>query len=180
MDTQTKLKKKLEYPTTRDGYAKSLSASNCEEILSHLDQFGLAVIRILSDEECSKTADAFFKESNELQRPGATNKVSMDPLTWGDENWPSKSHFLVRRRPTIALAPTLVRTHPKIHQVFATIFDTEDLQSSIDRWGVMRGTLNIPTRQKDGTISLEDHPEWRQYLRLHWDMNPWAYIEKKR
>ena len=169
---------RLAYPITPDGYAESISASNGEEILARLDRFGLVAVPILSAEERAKTLKAFFRESNEQQRPCATEKLSMDPLTWGDENWPNSSHFLVRRRPTVALEPTLVRTNPKIQQVFATIFGTDKLQTSIDRWGVMRGTVNIPTRQEDGTIIRKDRPEWRQNLRLHWDMNPWAYVEE--
>jgi Phytanoyl-CoA dioxygenase (PhyH) len=183
MNEQMKMKelKQILYPITKDGYAESVASSDGQEITSRLDRFGLVAVRILNEAECSRTVEAFFKESNEQQRPGATSQLSMDPLTWGNENWPNNSHFLVRRRPSIGLAPTLVRTHPKIKEVFATIFGTDDLQTSIDRWGVMRGTVNIPTCQQDdnGTIVLQDHPEWRQHLRLHWDMNPWAsYIDE--
>lgn len=174
--------KETKYPISADGYAEAVNASDQQEILSRLDQFGLVVVPVLSSDECSQTLASFFKESNEQQRPGATRKLSMDPLTWGNENWPNKSHFLVRRRPSIGLEPTRVRTHPTIHKVFATIFGTERLQTSIDRWGVMRGTVNIPTQvTEDGKIPcLQDHPEWRQHLRLHWDMNPWAYVMDKR
>mmetsp|Transcript_2813 Transcript_2813/g.6150 ORF Transcript_2813/g.6150 Transcript_2813/m.6150 type:complete len:194 (+) Transcript_2813:514-1095(+) len=41
----------------------------------------------------------------------------------------------------------------------------------------MRGTVDVPTKQEDGSIVLQDHPQWRQHLGLHWDMNPWAYIK---
>lgn len=167
------------YPITPEGYAETVDVSDAQEILSRLDRFGLVVVPILSEEERSQTLEAFFRECNQQQRPVATQKVSLDPLTWGDENWPDKSHFLIRRRPSIALEATLVRTHPLVHQVFATIFGTAELQTTIDRWGVMRGTEDIPTRQKDGTVVLKDHPEWRQNLKLHWDMNPWAYIAAK-
>jgi Phytanoyl-CoA dioxygenase (PhyH) len=181
MNVQTKKLKQILYPMTKDGYAESVSSFDGQEIALRLDRFGLVAVRILNEDECSRTLDAFLEESNEQQRPGATSKLSMDPLTWGSENWPNKSHFLVRRRPSIGWAPTLVRTHPKIREVFATIFGTDDLQSSIDRWGVMPGTVNIPTRQDDDNetiISLQDHPEWRQHLRLHWDMNPWACMDE--
>ena len=166
----------IQYPLTSEGYAHSINPECEEMILSHLQTYGLVVVPVLSGSECTETLQAFFKESNVQQRPVATEKLSLDPRTWGSTNWPNKSHFLVRRRPTISLEATLVRTHPVIHRVFAAIFGTDQLQTSIDRWGVMRGTVNIPTRQGDGTIVPQDHPEWRQNLRLHWDMNPWAYI----
>mmetsp|Transcript_30877 Transcript_30877/g.46881 ORF Transcript_30877/g.46881 Transcript_30877/m.46881 type:complete len:380 (-) Transcript_30877:103-1242(-) len=177
---KTKQLKALTYPITSEGYAESVDPTNEKEILGKLNQFGLVVVPVLSKQERLKTLEAFFQESNEQQRPVATQKLSLDPITWGDHNWPAKTHFLVRRRPTIGLEPTLVRTHPIVHQVFTTIFGTEKLQTSIDRWGVMRGTRNIPTQQKDGTFAEEDHPEWRQNLKLHWDMNPWAYNKGQR
>lgn len=169
-----------EYPITKDGYAESVSPFDEDEILHRLDLFGLVVVPVLSLQEQTAVLDAFFKESNEQQRPVATHKLSLDdPLTWEDRNWPNKSHFLVRRRPTIGLEPTFVRTHPTIHQVFTTIFGTDELQTSIDRWGVMRGTVDIPTLQVDGSLALKERPEWRQNLGLHWDMNPWAYVGEK-
>lgn len=175
----THTKRKLQYPITQDGYAESVNPFDEGEIMRRLDIFGLVVVPVLSFEERSATIEAFFKESNSQQRPVATHKLSRDPLSWGDNNWPKNGHFLIRRRPTVGLEPTLVRTHPTVHQVFTTIFGTDRLQTSIDRWGVMRGTMNIPTLQADGTVALKDHPEWRQNLRLHWDMNPWAYIGEK-
>lgn len=176
---KTKNLKRLQYPISKYGYAEVVNPADQKEILYRLDQFGVVVVPVLSPEEQSQLLDSFFKESNEQQRPGATHKLSIDPITWGSENWPSKSHFLVRRRPTVAFEPTITRTHPIVHQVFATIFGTDKLLTSIDRWGVMRGTVDIPTEFIDGSIIKRDYPEWRQNLRLHWDMNPWAYIEEK-
>ena len=46
--------------------------------------------------------------------------------------------------------------------------------SSIDRFGIMRGTVDVPTQQADGSVRLENQPQWRQNLVLHWDMNPWS------
>ena len=44
--------------------------------------------------------------------------------------------------------------------------------SSIDRFGILRGTVDVPTQQADGSVRLENQPQWRQNLVLHWDMNP--------
>lgn len=178
-ETKTKHVERLQHPIAKDGYAESIGPTNEKEILHRLDRFGLVVVPVLSPQEKLQLLDAFFQEANEQQRPVATHKLSLDPLSWDNHNWPNKSHFLVRRRPTIALEATLLRTHPIIHQVFTTIFGTDKLVTSIDRWGVMRGTIGIPTEQPDGSVTLEDHPEWRQNLKLHWDMNPWAYMIEK-
>mmetsp|Transcript_2813 Transcript_2813/g.6151 ORF Transcript_2813/g.6151 Transcript_2813/m.6151 type:complete len:107 (+) Transcript_2813:97-417(+) len=95
--------KKLRYPiSTDDGYAVSIKLSDVGQIVEHLDQYGLVFIEaVLSPTEKAQTLEAFFQESNEQQRPTATRKLSLDPLSWDDDNWPNKSHFLVQRRPTI-------------------------------------------------------------------------------
>ena len=172
-DTVNKFER-LQYPSTKDGYAESVNPADDKEILHRLDKFGLVVVPLLSTDEQSRLLDSFFHESNKQQRPGATHKLSLDPLTHGNQNWPAKSHFLVKRRPTIAFEPTLTRTHPLVHKVFTTIFGTDKLVSSIDRFGIMRGTVDVPTQQADGSVRLENQPQWRQNLVLHWDMNPWS------
>mmetsp|Transcript_14464 Transcript_14464/g.21317 ORF Transcript_14464/g.21317 Transcript_14464/m.21317 type:complete len:340 (+) Transcript_14464:16-1035(+) len=170
---------KLRYPIAWDGYAETVDSTATEEIQHYLDRFGMVVIPILSAEEQSLLLDAFFEEFNEQQRSSATHKLSLDPLTWGSQNWPSTGPFLCQR-PALGLQPTLVRTHPVIRQVFANIFGTDELVTSIDRWGAMRGSVGVPTQQEDGSISYQDHPEWRKNLELHWDMNPFAYAQEKK
>ena len=93
-DTVNKFER-LQYPSTKDGYAESVNPADDKEILHRLDKFGLVVVPVLSTDEQSRLLDSFFHESNTQQRPGATHKLSLDPLTHGNQNWPAKSHFLV-------------------------------------------------------------------------------------
>jgi hypothetical protein len=63
------------------------------------------------------------------------------------------------------------RTHPNVYQVFQSIFNTEKLWSSIDRWGIMRGTKNLAIKKSNS--------DQVSYVRLltrlaftHWEFDP--------
>jgi len=79
-----------------------------------------------------------------------------------------------------------------MYEVFRNIFNKNDLWVSIDRYGIMRPTKNVPSNcilSTDGEIPRSnveisfqheclDHPEWKTLQSwLHWDLNPWIWTK---
>jgi len=53
------------------------------------------------------------------------------------------------------------------------------LWSSIDNWGLMRGTRNLNFSDSNSEEhELVDRVDWKQNLKNHWDVNPWVYTEQ--
>jgi len=50
------------------------------------------------------------------------------------------------------------------------------LWCNIDKWGVMRGTKDLPIRDESGNITIMDMPKWKYCLKPHWDLNPWCHV----
>jgi len=46
---------------------------------------------------------------------------------------------------------------------------------SVPKWGIFRGTKDLPFKNKFGDITYMDRPDWRHQLRPHWDLNPWIH-----
>jgi hypothetical protein len=79
------------------------------------------------------------------------------------------------------------RQNPNIYGVFANIMRRKDLWVSVDRYGSMRPTKNVPKGRLENTkITVEvtsatsetiDHPEWKTMaIWTHWDLNPCTSI----
>jgi len=72
---------------------------------------------------------------------------------------------------------------------FRLFTEKKQLWVSLDRMGIMRPTVNVPTgklvptefrtsadAKENPTLPLVDYPQWKtQKLWLHWDLNPWAW-----
>jgi len=63
----------------------------------------------------------------------------------------------------------------KFFQIFIM---KKKLLCSIDKWGLLRGTKNLKFINEDGNIVIQDRPEWFYELKMHWDLNPWLYVEE--
>jgi len=67
------------------------------------------------------------------------------------------------------------RMNSKIRKIFSVLFNGEQTWSSIDNYGVMRGSVNVIGG--DGLMH-DDRPDWRYELKPHWDLNPWQYVHE--
>mmetsp|Transcript_5667 Transcript_5667/g.6147 ORF Transcript_5667/g.6147 Transcript_5667/m.6147 type:complete len:368 (+) Transcript_5667:163-1266(+) len=163
------------YPTTEDGYVQSFAPEEPEKYLPCLKKYGIVVIRVLNAQECLDSQTALFEDANSSAPRQHVKLDQHDPNTWEPENWPSRRKFLLSR---LALHPIAFRNrfHPNVYRVFCNIYKRQDLWTSIDNWGVMRGTKNLKFKDPDtGEIVTKDRDEWRYNLKLHWDLNPWKY-----
>jgi hypothetical protein len=151
----------LKYPLDRDGFAIPI---NIEDLCDIMDTYNMAVIQVLDDEECETTVNAMWEEMN------VTNKLDKDDSrTWENENWPTpNSRFLSNNYATHEIV-FRNSVHPKVVEVFSTLFGTDDLITTIDNWGIKRGThFDWGTRY-----------EWRDdSLRLHWDVDIYNYVPR--
>ncbi|KAL6078392.1 Sodium channel protein type 8 subunit alpha [Balamuthia mandrillaris] len=182
------------YPSSPDGYLRSFEPEESQEYLAMLRKYGFCIVRVLSAEECRETVDALFLDVNHLyrtkrlqpQKPKGEQqkeeeeeeKVEKDdPTTWQTKRWPSGRKFLFDA-PTFAAKAFENRTSENVYKTFCSIYEgREQLWCSIDKWGVARGTTALPWRHEDGTSTLVDKPEWGWDLKLHWDLNPWVYVD---
>lgn len=83
------------YP--RDGdYMVAYEIEDEKKWLPVLERYGVVVLRAFSEDRCDATVRSLFDEMNCMQRPCArvSELKKSDPLTWVDENWPSKRRFL--------------------------------------------------------------------------------------
>jgi hypothetical protein len=181
LSERTKDLKKLikSVPRDDDGFCVSFDVDDQDEWAPFMSEYGFVVIRILSQQECSQTISEFFDEANSRPRPDATPRsvpLSLtDPTSWESENWPTgRSRFLVDF-PAVSPQALRNRTHPRLYQFFSALLRRRELFASIDAWGVMRGTRIVDVNAPSGYV---EHPEWRQNLTPHWDVNPWTYVQE--
>ncbi len=142
----------------------------------------MVVVRVLSAEVCRRTVDAMFDDINaEARRKkcGSGEVSPSDPATWHAAHWPSRSKFLIRR-PAFHPQAFSNRTCDALYTVFRHLWNEERLQVTIDNWGVVRGTRQIPVvNPKTGQTTREDRPKWGAGLRPHWDYNPWLFAKEQ-
>jgi len=151
------------FPATSDNYS---------DIKETLDEYGLCIVQLLSPEECKQSIEAMQQEVRSTAPKAKCPVDFSDSRTWDDKNWPSKSRHLLQDVAMHAQA-FQNRTREDLYELFSYLFDGErKLWTSIDRWGVLRGTKDIV--MPDGSIK-RDIAKWRHNLELHVDVNPWTY-----
>jgi len=121
--------------------------------------------------------DEFWQDA--VSRPHSFQKMPVtrnNPMSWENENWPSKSKFLMNY---LALGQCAFnnRTNENIYKVFCEIFGETKLWCSIDKWGFMRATKDLLWLDDEGRPCKIDRPDWRKSLLPHWDCNPWVYVQ---
>jgi len=62
-----------------------------------------------------------------------------------------------------------------MYKIWCNIFKETKLWCSIDKFGIFRGTINLPFKDENENIKLIERPDWRFNLKPHWDINPWVY-----
>lgn len=97
-----------------------------------------------------------------------------------DQNWPAPTSRFLTQTMAIDQKAWDNRTHPNIYRAFSKILNTPHLYSTVDRWGIMRGTKNLAFQQGDATtdaeVQYQDRLEWQNTLSVHWDWNPWLLV----
>ncbi|MFN3198291.1 MAG: phytanoyl-CoA dioxygenase family protein [Bradymonadia bacterium] len=156
------------YPVDSDGFAESFEVENPDGYREALRRHGCVVIRLFEPERCEATIKAMFEEINAA---GAAAGVPQaidpnDPSTWSTENWPSSTKFLIDD-PALHAQAFHNRLDPRVHTLFTHLWGDERLQTSIDNWGVQRGTL-----------APGASPRWGAGLKPHWDYNPWLFVDE--
>ncbi|PRP81536.1 hypothetical protein PROFUN_10898 [Planoprotostelium fungivorum] len=167
-------------PKDEEGFVQSFNIDQEAEYMAFFDKYGFVVVNgILNQEDIAASVEEVWNQI-ESQTWGFENKKvdRNDPNTWGDDLWPSAVRKLGILGDSEAIGPMAWknRQNPRLYQVYKTLMQTERLWVSVDRWGVMRPTVNVPT-QKDGETILEDKPSWKSAaVWLHWDLNPWNWL----
>eukprot|EP01089_Gocevia_fonbrunei_P007539 TRINITY_DN1870_c0_g1_i3.p1 TRINITY_DN1870_c0_g1~~TRINITY_DN1870_c0_g1_i3.p1 ORF type:complete len:277 (-),score=49.23 TRINITY_DN1870_c0_g1_i3:64-894(-) len=71
------------------------------------------------------------------------------------------------------------RQHPNVYKAYSAILQTPKLLVSLDRYGFMRPTTQIPFKKilnGEETIIKKDRPDWKTAEKwFHWDLNPWVW-----
>ncbi len=166
------------YPIDSEGFALSFSPEEAKKYCQTLNEYGLVVVRVLDEKTCQTTICAILEEVNKM--PASSQKkrdISLDPGSWSDHNWPEGFKFLLPRRAFHQQA-FQNRTHKNIYKVFSEIWQETRLRTSIDYWGIVRGTTDLNMGEVNGEPYFENHPEWSEHLPPHWDYNPWLFLDE--
>jgi hypothetical protein len=189
-------------PHDEEGFVVSFSVDEPESITSFYDTFGFVVIQnCISDEqaatayceawdiieECSKALygrdlerenakpskfKGFLKKKTSLPAPVNRN----NPDTW-IHYWPFRSggRGLLGNGVISTPAAWDNRQAENLYKAFTTIFKTNELLVSCDRYGFMRPTKNIAF-----SSGVESKPDWAtEESWVHWDLNPWFWTGVK-
>ena len=160
MSTTESIKNILYYPLDSDGFA--VSFTDQKDWIDIMKKYNVLVVPILNDDEC----DVLSKDMWDTMGP----QVTKDPSTWEDMNWPSPDHPSLNNNYIYTEKAFATRTHPKLVEVFETLYGTCDLLTTIDFYGIKRATIFESGERKD----------WRNKpLRLHWDCDVTKYVIEK-
>jgi ectoine hydroxylase-related dioxygenase (phytanoyl-CoA dioxygenase family) len=163
------------YPVEDDGYTKAYRVDNEDEkelqqAIEAFERYGVVVIHVMQEEQCDKLFDAFWEEANLMADENKVQQIAKldknDPSTWETENWSTGGKFLMYRH-ALHEEAFKARVNPNVVKFWRAIYGgTEKLWTSIDHWGIMRGTV-FPDGSNRG--------DWRHNLKLHWDINPYRH-----
>jgi hypothetical protein len=152
----------LRYPINSEGYAEAVCRGN---IVDTMNKYGVVVIQVLSADECIKTETALWKENGDRLRAD-------DYTTWENENWPSPAHPFLSDKYALHEQAFRNRVNPKVVDAFIQLYKTDDLLTTVDFWGIKRGTVFGPDEQRI---------DWRpKPLKLHWDVDLITYNKQKK
>mmetsp|Transcript_56546 Transcript_56546/g.84050 ORF Transcript_56546/g.84050 Transcript_56546/m.84050 type:complete len:410 (+) Transcript_56546:124-1353(+) len=165
------------YPTDdKDGFAVSLMPGEAEKQRSFLNTYGLCAIKVLTDDECTRTIEAFEDDVNAQQNPStATDQLDLsDSRTWETRNFPGGARGAKFLMPALTLCRAAFqnRVNDAVYTSFVNIYGHEDLVCSLDCFGFQRGTEDISTEMGSS------RPDWRWKLPIHWHVNPWEHEVK--
>jgi len=136
----------------------------------------------LNKEQCNAAIEEIWEYIKLFTKDGGVKIDREDPTTWTNDSWPEPSILgILGNEPTFKKVSWEIRQNPRVYQPFADIMGIKELWASIDRYGIMRPTRNVPTKKiEDGKeiIKREDRLEWKTFSSwLHWDLNPWHWTK---
>lgn len=151
---------KIEYPIDSEGYAESFD--DPKDWINIMKKYNVLVVPILNNEECDELEEDMWKSVGP--------KVTKDPTTWENKNWPNPNHpFLIDQYATSKTA-FKYRTHGKLERVFTELYNTKDVITTIDFYGIKRATI-LPE-------PIGERKDWRMKpLKLHWDCYVNEYVQ---
>jgi hypothetical protein len=130
-----------------------------------MEKYGIVVIKVLSPDECIKTEEALWNENGDRLKAD-------DYTTWENENWPSPGHPFLSNKYALHEQAFRNRVNSKVVNAFTQLYKTNDLLTTIDFWGIKRGTVFGPGEQRI---------DWRpKPLKLHWDVDLTVYNQQKK
>ncbi|KAL6041506.1 Phytanoyl-CoA dioxygenase [Balamuthia mandrillaris] len=181
-------------PLDEEGYVHSFSLDDDPQaLLDFFQEFGFVVVdNVLDPEDCDRTIDEIWQlVSNSF--PGLEKE---DPHSW--ERLGKGGAGIVGMDIVDGVMAWTNRQNANLYKAFSLVLGTKKLMVSMDRYGMMRPTKNIPfpSRQEEGTeekgkkkeeekeeadkeggLRREDRPEWKtRSAWVHWDLNPWGWF----
>jgi len=155
-----------------EGYFPSFEMDQIKEYTTFLKEVGVVVVQhVLDKAQCNKTIDEIWAGIKK-KRPNIDRN---NPNTW--EDFPGiKNLGMFPESESFELMACENRQNPNVYNVFKNALGQEALWVSIDRFGVLRPTKGILFPESQKKI---DKPTWKTVASwLHWDMNPWVYVER--
>jgi len=156
-----------------EGYFPSFEKDQVKEYTAFLKEFGVVVVQnVLDKVQRDKTIDEIWA-CMKKRRPNIDRN---NPATW--EDIPGIRNLgMFPESESFELVACENRQNPNVYNVFKNVLGQEALWASIDRFGVLRPTKGIIF--PPGSHSKIDKPNWKTVESwLHWDMNPWVYVER--
>jgi len=150
-------------PIDKDGYVKSFTYDQREEIIDFLNEYGVVVVRdILSNDRINETINSIWNH-DELTSRG----VKRDDVGTWERCWPRNGQ--IERKGWICTYDDMKcitswknRFEPKLVDVFENLWHDSggkrDLRVKLDRYGVMRPLINKSWRTDDGWLHTDQNP----------------------
>jgi len=174
-------------PYDEEGYIKSFNIDEEDEYMNFFNEFGFVVIDNIIDQESVKaTINEIWDDlESELWTYDRIKVDRNDSETW--EYFPRSQVGIVGNDPCIGFQAWRNRQNPNIYRAFSKIMGREELWVSMDRYGMMRPTKDIPVGKLEPVevrnqvkdiqnLPLKNFDKWKTApLWLHWDLNPYLW-----
>eukprot|EP01004_Peranema_trichophorum_P004530 NODE_3447_length_1349_cov_23.266721_g3009_i0.p1 GENE.NODE_3447_length_1349_cov_23.266721_g3009_i0~~NODE_3447_length_1349_cov_23.266721_g3009_i0.p1 ORF type:complete len:386 (+),score=81.51 NODE_3447_length_1349_cov_23.266721_g3009_i0:57-1160(+) len=157
-------------PKDEQGYVKSFSLENLDEMKDFFNRYGVVVVsNVLSQEECKSTVDEIWSW---LEKDYSVERNN--PKTYNNWSWPHLTKFgILGSAPYLYPQGCRNRQNPNFYKVMTKIFDDEALWTAIERIGMLRPTVGVKIKREDGSEIIDEFPHWKSISEwLHMDMNP--------
>mmetsp|Transcript_25567 Transcript_25567/g.43654 ORF Transcript_25567/g.43654 Transcript_25567/m.43654 type:complete len:363 (+) Transcript_25567:303-1391(+) len=146
-------------PHDDDGFARSFSVDEADEIRSFFDRYGYVVVRnVLNQDEIKDSRDEFFAKFDAGDEDSITAYLNRPENPFSSMGIMGSSNDLE--------SPTQLRNrqNERVYQAFSAVYGQTEMFVDHDRLGAMR-----PTLQSDGTIQKkwQTRNNW-----LHLDCHP--------